>query len=220
MSAPQTHPRTESDLSAFLLAHAGFRVEFGRLAEVIGNARDARHAELIEDQIEFVLSYLHHHHTDEDTWVWPLLRARAPHSEQMLAALERQHQQIDPDLSLAGDRAQPPAQREAALRRLHTALAHHLDEEERDAVPLIRSQLTAEEWRAHGLQVVRAYDRRRVPLLFGWACAAGPPELVRHALIDFPTPIRLLFRLRWWPAYRRRHTRLYASPPRRHPDRA
>ena len=220
MATPRMHARTEPDLSAFLLAHAGFRLEFGRLADVIGKARDARHAELIEDQIRFVLSYLHHHHSDEDTWVWPLLCARAPRSEAALAALERQHEQIDPDLALAGDRAQPLAQREAALRRLHTALARHLDDEERDAVPLIRSHLTAAEWHSHGLQVIREYDRKRVSLLFGWASAAGSPEMVRQALTDFPLPIRLLFRLRWWPAYRRRHTRLYGTPARRHPDRA
>ncbi|MBF8194475.1 hemerythrin domain-containing protein [Nonomuraea sp. K274] len=220
MAPPKTRALAEPDLSAFLLAHAGFRVEFGRLAQTLTAPRDDRHAALIEDQVEFVLSYLHHHHTDEDTWGWPLLRTRAPASAAVLAALERQHEQIDPDLAVAGDRSQPSARRAEALHRLHTALGRHLDDEERDAVPLIRAHLTAAEWQAHGMDVIRGYDRKRVPLLFGWACAAGSPELVRQALTDFPAPIRLLFRLRWWPAYRRRHTRLYGTPPRRRPDRA
>ncbi|MBB5134270.1 hypothetical protein HNP84_004002 [Thermocatellispora tengchongensis] len=34
-----------------------------------------------------------------------------------------------------------------------------------------------------------------MPLLFGWACAAGSPHLVRRALKGFPMPVRLLFRL-------------------------
>jgi iron-sulfur cluster repair protein YtfE (RIC family) len=211
---------TEPDLSGFLLVHAGFRVEFGRLADAIGTARDDRHTALIEDQIEFVLSYLHHHHADEDDWVWPLLRSRAPGSVPLLDALEEQHEQIDPDLAVAGDRSRPLAERAEALRRLHTALRRHLDDEERDAVPLMRSHISPGEWETHGLEVVRSYDRKRVPTLFGWASGAGSPEMVRRALKDFPPPIRLLFRLHWWPAYRRRHLRLYGTPLRRHPDRA
>jgi hypothetical protein len=210
---------TEPDLSAFLLAHAGFRVEFGRLADAIAVPRDDRHAALIEDQVDFALSYLHHHHADEDAWVWPLLRARAPGSLPLLDALERQHEQIDPVLAVAGDRSRPAAERAEALRHLHEALGRHLDDEERDAVPLIRSCIGADEWQAHGLDVVRAYERRRLPLLFGWASAAGSPEMVGRALEDFPPPVRLLFRLRWWPAYRRRHLELYGTPLRRHPDR-
>lgn len=220
MNSSETHAVAKPDLSAFLLAHAGFRVEFGRLADVIAAPRDDRHATLIDDQIEFLLSYLHHHHSDEDHWVWPLLRTREPQSVPLLDALEEQHKEIDPDLILAGDRALSVAERAQALRRLHNALNSHLDDEERDAVPLIRSCLTPAEWEAHGQEVVRGFDRRRLPLVFGWASGAGAPEDVRRALTDFPMPIRLLFRLHWWPAYRRRHTRLYGTSLRRYPDRA
>jgi hypothetical protein len=219
MPPAQTATAAEPDLSAFLLSHAGFRVEFGRLAEVIGAARDARHAALIEDQIDFLLSYLRHHHADEDAWAWPLLRARAPGSVPLLDALEKQHERIDPLLVIAADRSLPTVERVQALRRLHDELGHHLDDEERAAVPLIRSCVGAGEWEAHGRGVVRAYQRRRVPLLFGWACGAGSPDLVRRALGDFPMSVRLLFRLRWWPAYRRRHLRLYGTALRPHSDR-
>lgn len=211
---------TEPELSAFLLGHAGFRVEFARLAEVIDAARDRRHAALVEDHIAFLLSYLHHHHSDEDDWIWPLLRSRAPRSAPLLDALEEQHERIDPDVAVAGDRSRPTAERAEALRRLHTALGRHLDDEERDAVPLIRACLTAAEWQDHGMEVVRGFALRRVPTLFGFACGAGSPELVRRALAEFPGPVRLLFRVWWWPAYRRRHLRLYGTPLRRHADRA
>jgi hypothetical protein len=138
----------------------------------------------------------------------------------LLDALAEQHQQIDPDLAVVGDRSRPLAERAQALRRLHTALGRHLDDEERDAVPLIRSCVTRGEWETHGQEVVRGYGRRRVPTLFGWACGAGTPEMVCRTLKEFPAPVRLLFRLRWWPAYRRRHLRLYGTPLRRHADRA
>jgi hypothetical protein len=50
---------------------------------------------LIEDQVDLTLSYLEHHHQEEDDWVWPVLRSRAPESAGSLAALEEQHEQID-----------------------------------------------------------------------------------------------------------------------------
>jgi hypothetical protein len=145
---------------------------------------------------------------------------RAPGSAPLLDALERQHEQIDPLLAVAGDRARPAAERADALLGLHEAVGRHLDDEERDAVPLIRSCVSADEWRTHGLDVVRAYERRRLPLVFGWASGAGSPSMVGEALKDFPAPARLLFGLRWWPAYRRRHLRPYGTPLRPRPDRA
>jgi hypothetical protein len=210
----------EPDLSAFLLAHAGFRVEFGRLADVVAAPRDDRHAALVEDQLDLVLSCLHHHHTDEDNFLWPALRERAPRSVPLLDALEEQHELIDPDIVIAGDRARRPGERAAALRRLHAALNRHLDDEERDAVPLLRRHFTAGEWAAHGEKVVGGYRRSQLPALFGWCCASGTPELAASAIAGFPAPVRLAFRLLWWPAYRRRHQRLYGTAVRRHATRA
>jgi hypothetical protein len=146
--------------------------------------------------------------------------ACAPGSASVLDVLEKQHEEIDPDLALAGDRSWPLADRVEALRRLHMALQLHLDDEERDAVPLIRSCITPDEWKKHGQEVVRGFDRKWMPTLFGWVSGAGSPETVARALEDFPPPIRLLFRHRWWPVYRRRHQRLYGTELRRRPDRA
>ncbi|SHN42540.1 hemerythrin domain-containing protein [Cryptosporangium aurantiacum] len=218
MTTATAHPAVP-DLSAFLLAHAGFRVEFGRLAEALPHPRDAAHAALLEDQADFLLSYLHHHHSDEDTVIWPWLRERAPRSAPLLDELEEQHEQIDPDVALAGDRSRPVAERAAAFARLHVALNRHLDDEERTAVPLIHQHVSHAEWLAHGQEVVKSYDKKRLPLLFGWACGAGAPALVAQALAEFPVPIRVLFRLVWWPAYRRRHQALYGTPLRRRADR-
>lgn len=206
-------------LSGFLLAHSAFRAEFGLLARVVASPRDAAHAALIEDQIDFLLGYLHHHHTDEDVWLWPLLRARAPHAEPVLDALEQQHQDIDPQVAVAADRGRPAAERARALRRLDEMINRHLDDEERIAVPLVLEHITAAEWNAQGEEVVRSYDRERVPTLFGWTCAHGDPAMVRLSMPSYPLPVRVLFRLVWWPRYRRRHELLYGAPLRRRADR-
>lgn len=209
-----------ADLSAFLLAHAGFRVELGRIADVLDRPRDAAHAALVESQLDLVLTVLHHHHTDEDTWIWPELRRRAPEAAAALDALEEQHDRIDPLVAVASDRGAPLGERVLALRSLQQALRRHLDDEERDAVPLVERCFTAEEWVQHGRDVVGGYERSTVPLLFGWVCAAGSPDLVARALSEFPLPVRLVFRFVWWPAYRRRHERLYGTRLRRRADRA
>ncbi|MDG6109137.1 hemerythrin domain-containing protein [Dactylosporangium aurantiacum] len=210
----------EPDLSAFLLAHAGFRTEFGRLAAVLPAPRDAAHAALIEQQVELVLACLHHHHTDEDTTLWPRLRERFPRALPLLDVLEEQHETVDADVAVLADRTRPAADRAHAAARLHTALGRHLDDEERDAVPLLLRAYTAQEWLEHGRQVVGGYDRRLLPALFGWLCSAGTPELAARALAEFPWPVRLVFRLRWWPAYRRRHHALYGTHVRAHAGRA
>ena len=70
---------------------------------------------LIEDQLDFVLFNLHNHHTDEDEWMWPRLRERSGGALPALDVLEEQHQAIDPDLRLAGDRSASDADRIAAV---------------------------------------------------------------------------------------------------------
>jgi hypothetical protein len=67
----------EIDFTGFLLAHRCMRREYGRLAQAAAHPRDASHKVLVEEQIAVTLSLLHHH-AEEDTWLWPTLRARAP----------------------------------------------------------------------------------------------------------------------------------------------
>src|SRR5437764_12251335 len=93
---------SEIDFSGFLLAHKCMRVEYGRLAQVAGGPRDARHQALIEQQIAVTLSLLHHHHAEEDSWLWPTLRHRAPHATADLDRLEAQHATVDPMNASAG----------------------------------------------------------------------------------------------------------------------
>lgn len=45
--------------------------EYGRLAEIASHPRDARPEALIEEQLAVTLSVLHHHHIEEDAWLWP-----------------------------------------------------------------------------------------------------------------------------------------------------
>lgn len=197
------------DLSGFLMGHRGFRAEFGRLARAARHVRDDAHAALIDDQIDLVMHLLHHHHTGEDTSIWPRLVTRRPSAKPALARLEAQHEDMDPLFEAVTDRSRPVRSRADDLERLHAMLNTHLDEEEREAVPLIVEHFTAQEWQQDGAEVMASLDRRRLPVLFGWLASASTAEQRTAALHDIPVVPRVLFRLIWWPAYRKRFVDLY-----------
>ena len=201
------------DLSGFLLAHRGFRAEFGRLAAAARQVRDAGHAALLDDQIELVMRLLHHHHTAEDTGIWPRIVSRAPEAKAALDRLAAQHEDMDPLFTAVTDRSRSVADRAADLARLHEVLNDHLDEEEREGVPLIQAHYTVAEWDADGERVQASLDRQRLPLIFGWLASAATPEQRAAALATVPAVPRLLFRLAWWPSYRRRFARMYGDLP-------
>jgi hypothetical protein len=201
------------DLTGFLMAHRGFRAEFGRLATAARQVRDAEHAALIDEQIELVLHLLHHHHTTEDTEIWPYLLSLAPAARPALDRLEAQHEDMDPLFTAVGDRSRPVAERADDLERLHEMLNDHLDEEEREAVPLILTHYGKAKWDADGEKVQAAIDQRKLPVIFGWLGSASTEAQRAEALRTVPAVPRLLFRLLWWPAYRKRFTRLYGDLP-------
>jgi hypothetical protein len=193
------------------MAHRGFRAEFGRLATAAAAVRDDAHAALIDDQIELVMHLLHHHHTAEDTSLWPVLVDRAPAAREALARLEEQHEDMDPLFTRIENRSIPVAERAATLAELHDVLNAHLDEEERNAVPLIAAHLSAKEWEADGEKVMATLDKKKLPLIFGWLASCSTPEQASEALKAVPLLARVLFRLVWWPGYQKRFRALYGA---------
>lgn len=101
---------------------------------------------------------LHHHHTGEDTGLWPLLLERCDSAgRETLEAMEAEHADIDPILAACASGFERLAAHEdedarAALAvRLVAAresLGRHLRHEEGDAIALIQQHLTNEEWHA------------------------------------------------------------------------
>ncbi|MFI6180067.1 hemerythrin domain-containing protein [Nonomuraea sp. NPDC051191] len=203
---------TPEHLTGFLMMHAGFRAEFGRLAEACGDPRDDAHEELLEEQLALVLDMLHAHHSHEDATLWPKLAGRAPEAAHALAELESEHSLLDPLIEAAADRRTPLAERAPTLRRLHELVNEHLDHEERTAVPLMLGHLTPADVEADRRRAMDDFGRRRVPVILGWLASSADAGLLAASYADLPVVARLMFRLFWWPAYRRRFARLYAAP--------
>jgi hypothetical protein len=192
---------TEIDFTGFLLAHKCMRREYSRLAEAARHPRGVRHQALIEEHIAVTLSVLHHHHAEEDNWLWPTLRERAPAARPSLDRLEAQHTQLD---SLP--------MRAPVFAELHEAINAHFDEGEQLILPLGTAHVSAEEWEAFGQRALASIPRRYMPVVLGWVSSeATPPErtLVRQML---PWPMRILAQALWVPAYAKRRRRLYPQP--------
>lgn len=67
---------------------------------------------------------------------------------------------MDPLFTAITDKTRPVADRADDLQALHEMLNAHLDEEEREAVPLIEAHITAAKWDADGKKVKPRWTRR------------------------------------------------------------
>jgi Hemerythrin HHE cation binding domain len=164
---------------------------------------------------------LHHHHTGEDTGLWPrLLELAAPDERATLLAMEAEHEGIDPLLTACeqgfADMVAAPgettrAQLAATLGQTRDHLAQHLEHEETDAMALVQKYLTTEDW--HDIEE-KSFKNRRTSLaeLFSvvpWIALELPDDVREDLLAEAGLPMRLL-----WLASRGRFARLEARATR------
>jgi Hemerythrin HHE cation binding domain len=122
-----------------------------------------------------------------------------------LQAMEEEHARVDPLLDAvdaafadrAGDRLA------GTVDELVTTLHGHLAHEERDALPLIGTALTAAEWRAVGLRLGRENGLSGSSEFFAWMLDGVPADEVTAVLAGLPAPLRLVYRVAWRPRYAR-----------------
>jgi hypothetical protein len=150
------------DLTVMFLMHRGFRRDldaFGRAvpATPIG---DRATWSALEERWQVFAQILHDHHAGEDAGLWPLLlervdAARDGEGRAVLEAMSAEHGRIDPllDACGAGFRrmagAPDAAARDALALDLEATREHlgaHLAHEERDAMRLVQSHLSQDDW--------------------------------------------------------------------------
>lgn len=160
---------------------------------------------------ELFKSQLHHHHTGEDIALWPRVRRHLegrPEDLALLDVMEEEHVRIGPTIeaidTAAADResgADRLAEASAAFRR---ELVDHLAHEERDAVPLVESAMTRQDWKDFSRQQQKAVGLKGSAEFFPYILSGADPERGAQALGIFPAPLRLLIRRVWQPRYSRR----------------
>jgi iron-sulfur cluster repair protein YtfE (RIC family) len=215
------HGTGGGDTRLMVVMHDAFRRDLVSLARAADGAAGAG-----PDQQRAVAAgwqvfkrQLHAHHTTEDEIIWPALRTRFAHSESALSvldAMEEEHERVDPLLTAVDDAFArrhadgPDSDDWPGLDRLGdivdvlvTTLAGHLTHEENDALPLIGTGLTAEQWAGVGRQIARRNGMAVGSEMFAWMLDGIPPEQARPTLAQLPAPLRVLYRAIWRPRYTR-----------------
>jgi len=198
------------DLTLFLAFHSGLRRDFGRLADALERADpgDQRRMSLIGEHIALLLRALHHHHTEEDEAIWPLLRDLAPGARPVLDRLEADHQEMDAVIERLNATGRPVGDVCADLRLLGRLLNTHLDLEESEVVPLIREHVSTEWWEESAKKVIKSHGRD-LPLVAAWTIDMATPAQREHILTTVPLVLRVLYRLSWRRAYETRSSQVF-----------
>jgi hypothetical protein len=194
------------DFTEMYVTHDAFRRDLERLAA----AADAGKAtgpevragwEAFKDQLLV-------HHSVEDEWLWPRLaeRVKDPEGLALLGDMEAEHARLDPLLA-SYDEALAAGATDLAVRakEIGAVLGRHLEHEEEEALPLIQSVMTPQDWRAFGRAMARRQGVRGASNWIPWVTEGMPQAERRRFLAKFPAPLRLVNRLLWAPRYRRRN---------------
>lgn len=189
-----------------VIIHRVFRRESALLPRLVAEVRpaDVSRAGRIAEAVREYAGGLHHHHHLEDELIWPKLYARARLYDELVTRMEMQHQRLG-DTLRAIDEALPPfansadpASRAAlgeALTEHRCALIEHLDDEERQVLPLIADHLTIDEWDEVGRRGLETIPRSKVMLALGAILEDADDEEQRYFLGKAPAAGRMLWKL-------------------------
>ncbi|WP_205471856.1 hemerythrin domain-containing protein [Nocardioides sp. SYSU D00038] len=205
-------PEGPADLSMMYVLHHGFRRDLARFAEAARRTPDGDRAtwRALLARWDLFATLLHDHHHKEDEILWPLLHERVTEAgddrgAHVLAAMEAEHELIDPlleavraGLSSLAERGAPlvRAGLVADLERARAELGSHLAHEERDAIALLQAYVGGEEW-AH-LERTRfrgGLSPRDLLKMLPWAVQGLPRSVVDPLLAEAGLPFRVLLRL-------------------------
>jgi iron-sulfur cluster repair protein YtfE (RIC family) len=218
-----TTNQTLTDVHDMVVVHRAFRRELGTFPVLVRAVRPGHtaRATLLAGHARMMLKGLHLHHTSEDELLWPKLLERATLQRALVERMEAQHEQVHDHLERLGpalDRwqaeARPAVTDEVAgiVESLAAVLWVHLDEEEREILPLAARHITQQEWDELGEHGIAQMSRSELPLLFGAVLEEATPDETAHLVSKLPLPARLLLRPVILPQYRRYTRRLRQVP--------
>jgi hypothetical protein len=198
-------PAGEVDFTFMYAAHDAFQRDLRSLVAAVDSGHSAHPA--VRTGWATFKNQLHLHHSAEDRWLWPAVRAKVtqPDETSVLDAMEAEHLRLEPLLSqvdaalLAGELAGLAESADA----LATTLTAHMEHEEDYALPLVEAHLGAAGWAAFGKTAGRSAGLKGAAELFPWLLDGAPPATSKRLLNMLPPPARLLYRALWRSAYAR-----------------
>jgi hemerythrin-like domain-containing protein len=184
------------------MVHRMFRREFLLASQVVRRVAcgDTRRAHTVAAHLRFIGTTLHHHHSGEDSYVWPLLVRRAPsHVSQHLLRVMEQHRQVDAihaevdgELPLWSCSATADSRDRlvGALDRLAVALIDHMDYEEMHVVPVMEAHIGLEEWNQIVQTMTGGLDGDNALLILGMSMYEGDSDIIEHTIANMPRELR------------------------------
>ena len=153
-----TRPTDPADTRMMGIVHSALRRDLVRarlvLAEPTPLTGERRTA--LADHVRWLMDFLHHHHTNEDDGLYPLVLEKNPAAGELLGVMNADHHRITPrilELDVAArayrtGAAGSDAALLAALEALEADMCPHLEREEREMMPVVSQSITNGEWRA------------------------------------------------------------------------
>lgn len=209
-----TTTREKPDVNEMRVIHRVFRRELSALPGLVRRVPDgdSARAAVVARHARFVLSGLHIHHTGEDENLWPLLLARAAPPADLVRTMQHRHERVHECVEAAQaqletwqrDAGQDAGERlAAALEELGSALFEHLDQEERDILPLAEEHVSVAEWGKLGEHGRDSMARSELPIMFGAILEDADADERATMLALLPPPIRVFMRTLGARQYRR-----------------
>jgi hypothetical protein len=195
------------DLSAMFLMHHAFRRDLRAFAAAVPvtPVGDLATWRLLRNRWALFGTILHHHHhTIEDDHIWPLLMARADAAgRDTLAAMEAEHEEIDPllaacrqgfDALAAGATEDVRAALEIRVVAAGERLGRHLAHEEGDALTLVQAHMSAAEWDAiDNDHAKKAFSFRETLQALPWVMTGLPAGGRNRLLAHGGAPLRIMW---------------------------
>lgn len=148
---------------------------------------------------------------------WPVLLPHLDLDAEQVLAMESQHRELTEGIAeVQGlmDRWQAQALPEdrdelvEALRSHHRQLCAHLDEEEREVMPLVALHVTEKQWHAVGERGLAETPRNRLMIALGAILEDSSPDERQEFLARLPVPARVLWKLLGQRQYHRETDRI------------
>jgi hemerythrin-like domain-containing protein len=193
------------DTREMVIIHNVFRRLLGDLPRLVRATRpgDAARASVLADAYTEVAQGLHHHHTNEDELLWPLLMARVDGEKAQVLRAEEQHERVHELLERGADQVRvfrttaSTSSRDGlatTIEELDAALCEHMDDEERYILPLVEQHLTVAEWEQLGARGRASIPKDRMLVQLGWIIEGLPAADRKQFLARMPLPARLAWR--------------------------
>lgn len=211
------------DTAPMVLLHRCMREELRRAPSAVRRIADGdrESTSVVADHLDFLVTFVRHHHEIEDELVWPVLRPRLDDDQRSTVDLmESQHEATSTILGRLA--ATIPAWRDAArpterervstlLDELYPLLVEHLDAEEQRLLPLAACTLESAEWERLGDEGYRRSPKRDRSLALGMFDHYGDPEVVATMIAPIPRPIRPFVMSRARRTFRRRALQVHGT---------